>query len=57
MVTDVWGLSNWTPGELDLLAKAEGKLITSEEMRKTGVNQQLEVAVACRTVQGTKGVR
>ena len=51
------GPSNWSAEELDLLAKAEGKLITSAEIRKTRVNQQLEGAVAGRTVQAIKGVR
>ena len=54
---DSRGPRNWTPEELDMLAKAEGELITSGNINKKRVNQQLEGVVAGRSHQAVVGIR
>ena len=46
---DIRGPRNWTSEELDMLAKAEGMLLTSGNIDKKRFNQQLEEVVAGRS--------
>ena len=52
---DIMGPRNWTPEELDILAKAEGELVTSGRLDKKMVNQQLEKLCDWTLIPGSEG--